>query len=145
MNEEQRAFAEVYSFLQHCDSEVTEKIPQSLMAYLADNRMTGVHITKTDDLSRDAKAIIALFNLTYLIPPEEREEHRLILVKNELADLLKTLIEQEGDSDEFRQMLETVQKAETTEELHPFLTMFDMETAFEDLERDVEEFRLMFS
>ena len=115
------------------------------MAYLADNRMTGVHITKTDDLSRDAKAIIALFNLTYLIPPEEREEHRLILVKNELADLLKTLIEQEGDSDEFRQMLETVQKAETTEELHPFLTMFDMETAFEDLERDVEEFRLMFS
>ena len=143
-NETSRLFAEVYSFLQHCDEEVTEKIPKKLMTYLADNMMAGVYITKIDDLSRDAKAIIALFNLVYLIAPEEREEHRLILVKNELVDLLKALIEQEGDSDECRQMLEMVQNAETAEDLAPFLEMFDQQSAFEDLKKDEEEFRAMF-
>jgi hypothetical protein len=141
--QESRALAEVYSFLQRCHAEVIEKIPQNLMDYLADNKMEGVHITKIEELSREAQGIIALFNLAYLIPPEEKEAHHLILIKNELVDLLKTLREQNGDED-ILQMQELVEKAETKEELSPFLKMFDLESAFEDLEKEVEEFRQMF-
>lgn len=76
-----KAFSEIIEILKHTDQQIVEKIPNSFIKFLFENRdkeyTAGINFSNEnwdDTILEDTKAILALIYRDYFVSDEERKE-----------------------------------------------------------------------
>ena len=88
------ALAEVDSILSYTDSKVLEKIPNSFQQFVKENKAKNYTVSihkgvslEQQDISKEAKAILALLYRDYICDKEERK--RLIEAENKEKEIIE--------------------------------------------------------